>query len=264
MGSKQSRSNRPVVTETSNDYNPEDPTTWPEDALSFSDTNVPNEIIQLFQQLKDIKGDWKTHMHPKTEVLLWGFDHAIKEPILWPSPLPDLHSAVAVERQSGWSIFLDYEFRDRVEEQMGMMKPVLINGKKMSLSQRTPFAGEHHWMGDCPSKKFLEETYGPPILVVRGLNVWADVIGADSPSIVLYSDGTLIRGDKKMNDVTLKSLGIENLVESIENQHFSLSNWTDQPSSTVWYWNEGKEKKVSIYGDLFEFIRWKESKERTK
>ncbi len=96
-----------------------------------------------------------------------------------------------------------------------------------------------------------------PVFALIEYNPWAMVIGADSPSFVLYEDGTVVflrkEADENYRYYTCsissnKSLMAEFLYEArheLQND-YTLADWTDQ-TTTLFFW---KDKKVSVYGDI--------------
>jgi hypothetical protein len=98
-----------------------------------------------------------------------------------------------------------------------------------------------------------------PVFALIEYNPWAMVMGADSPSFVLYEDSTVIflrkESDKQYayyscniasNNLFQTKLNLSTR-QSLTNS-YELSSWTDQPT-TVYFWTD---KKISVYGSILE------------
>lgn len=95
-----------------------------------------------------------------------------------------------------------------------------------------------------------------PIIVLIERNPWLMVIGSDSPIFALYNNGYLIYFEKGKGYLSAK-LNKNQIKEFIPNKSFknlkpyySLSDWTDQPTNSIFYWENNKKYSVSVYGDL--------------
>jgi len=103
-----------------------------------------------------------------------------------------------------------------------------------------------------------------PVLVLMEHNPWLMVIGSDAPSFALYDDGTAIfvrrAGDAKAVlqsvrlerdelDDFLKSLPLEELSD-LQDSPYRASSATDQPTTVIHAWREGKHAAVAVYGDV--------------
>ncbi|PRP78642.1 NADH dehydrogenase subunit 11 [Planoprotostelium fungivorum] len=222
--------------------------------------DIPREMEELFETLLNVQipPEAVDYEPTKTEVLFWDYSYAPDVPKIWPPGYPDLESPSTVKRQTGYSIFMEGKLEPEVAEiiaGLGMKQPILINEKKMSISQRRPTPGEHFWMGECPSRKYVSDAYGPPRLVVQGLDCWMNVVGSESPSLVLYKDGTLLVGNKICQGVSLQSLGIDHHVKHIDQQHYEIGVGTDRPQSKIIFFPDDSEKKtVCISGDLSSWL----------
>lgn len=101
-----------------------------------------------------------------------------------------------------------------------------------------------------------------PVAILVEQNPWAMVIGAGLPSVVVYSDGTVLRADPNNQkesaylvsqirgnewDRLLKSIGSTPAFDGLK-ETYSVSGVTDQPTTTVVLYNKGRPKKVSVYG----------------
>lgn len=103
-----------------------------------------------------------------------------------------------------------------------------------------------------------------PRVVLLERDPWRLVIGSDSPTFVLYSDGLAIfrasdpasspsgylstRLSKVQYQALVSSISPEALVDLAASYTASLS--TDQPSNELHVWVNGRRKSVSVYGAL--------------
>lgn len=87
---------------------------------------------------------------------------------------------------------------------------------------------------------------------------WKMVVGSDSPTFILYEDGTAIFWDAKQkqyqytqldNTGVVKEMGELGNLGSLESD-YSLSNWTDQPTQVISFKLGNDVKTISIYGNL--------------
>ena len=103
-----------------------------------------------------------------------------------------------------------------------------------------------------------------PVLALVEHNPWLMVIGSDSPSFALYDDGTVIflkrvgEPDATIRTVKLEAAEFRRLVSSLPLQalidlpesEYTASSATDQTTTVVHTWRDGKRKSVSVYGDV--------------
>ena len=102
---------------------------------------------------------------------------------------------------------------------------------------------------------------GTPEIVLVESNPWAMVIGSDSPSLALYSDGSFIyRADKpadparpyrigRLSDADRDGLIVEARTDlALRKDSYEGSRATDQPSVTLALFDAGKRHAVSVYG----------------
>jgi len=107
------------------------------------------------------------------------------------------------------------------------------------------------------AKEGITMDANPKIVLVEH-NPWAMVVGSDSPSFALYDNGTVIFRNKKgellsakMGPDEIKKLTPDEAFFKLENR-YDATRWTDQPMNTVWTWQNGQKKGVTVYGDLRE------------
>lgn len=98
-----------------------------------------------------------------------------------------------------------------------------------------------------------------PVVVLIEFNPWLPAVGATSPLFVLYDNGqviyrrpegyvsTLLDADELVN--LMNQFAIDTSFFAL-NDHYDAVSKTDQPSSTLYVWQDGERKVVSIYGDL--------------
>lgn len=93
-------------------------------------------------------------------------------------------------------------------------------------------------------------------LILYERDPWLMAIGSDSPVFAHYSDGlTIFLSGKTYKSVCLKEaesaelLGRFSTLGDIE-PHYSSSDWTDQPTTELYFRNAGELKRVTIYGGL--------------
>lgn len=120
---------------------------------------------------------------------------------------------------------------------------------------------------DSPQLITTFEPYGPenplPRVVLIEYDPWNMVLGADSPTFVLYENGQVIYrrenadGEWEYASVFLNIEKRDALFETIVSPEFyalddyyEASEWTDQPNNWIWVWNKGKMKRVGVYGQL--------------
>ena len=103
-----------------------------------------------------------------------------------------------------------------------------------------------------------------PLIVLIERDPWLMVIGSDSPSFVLYDDGTLIflktleSGKKEYLYVSLDNGSLQKIVKELAppsdflklKDDYSLSDWTDQPTQEFIINLINFKKKVTVYGNL--------------
>lgn len=89
-------------------------------------------------------------------------------------------------------------------------------------------------------------------------NPWKMVVGSDSPTFILYKDGTAIfwNAERKEYQYTkLNKASVQKEVDGLVDlakleSNYSLSRWTDQPTQVLSIRIGNNLKKISIYGNL--------------
>lgn len=104
-------------------------------------------LLRVDEQRKHEGDAWLPN---RVEVMLWPYEYAPEESIVWPQKWPDLSATITVKRGEGsYSVFLPSEELPALREFLAKRRPrgaVLIDGKKMSASFRFPFPREELWM----------------------------------------------------------------------------------------------------------------------
>lgn len=84
------------------------------------------------------------------EVMLWPYEYAPDESIIWPAEWPDFESETTRKRgEDSYSIYLPAKTYPDLKKLLSTQKEkgaVLLNGKKMAASYRFPFPHEEKWM----------------------------------------------------------------------------------------------------------------------
>tara|TARA_R110002124_G_scaffold206251_6_gene372719 strand:- start:54 stop:965 length:912 start_codon:yes stop_codon:yes gene_type:complete len=99
-----------------------------------------------------------------------------------------------------------------------------------------------------------------PLVVLLTSDPWLMVIGSDSPTFALYSDGTAIfRTKSGLKSTNLDEAQKVSLVRAIGNQdlaalagHYEAANATDQPDNTLLVYSSNVPFYISVYGSMGE------------
>jgi hypothetical protein len=113
---------------------------------------LPKEVrafLERVEKERDKEGDpW---LPESIEVMLWPYEYAPEESIIWPEEWPDLNSKETRKRAEDlYSVFLPGKTYSELLRFISTRKEkgaVLINGKKMAISFRFPYPMEASWMG---------------------------------------------------------------------------------------------------------------------
>lgn len=109
---------------------------------------APSELVALFDQLTTFTGAQAEPWLPETiEVMIWDYNYAPDESIIWPSEWPDLNASNTVQRgDDSYSLFLSSEHLEELKlflasrNQKGAIE---MNGKKWAAGFRYPFPHEN-------------------------------------------------------------------------------------------------------------------------
>ena len=106
---------------------------------------------------------------------------------------------------------------------------------------------------EAPQAISSDEQAARPVVVFIETNPWLMVIGSDVPSFVLYDDGAVIyRKGENFLTAVLPANEMARIVASArladEVVNIEVSDWTDQPTTSVLLSANGKVSGVRIYG----------------
>ncbi len=114
---------------------------------------LPVEVAEIYERLSAFEWQGELPWLPNAvEVMIWPYEYAPEESIIWPEDWPDTRHPDAHQRGDGYSIYIpatEYQaLRDflRTRRQRGA---VLIDGRKWAASVRLPFPKEVRWMGQA-------------------------------------------------------------------------------------------------------------------
>jgi hypothetical protein len=112
---------------------------------------LPIEVADIYETLSAFEWHGETPWLPEAiEVMIWPYEYAPDESIIWPEGWPDTGHPDTYQRGDGYSLYIpatDYQaLRDflSTRHQRGA---VLIDGRKWAASVRFPFPKEARWMG---------------------------------------------------------------------------------------------------------------------
>ena len=97
-----------------------------------------------------------------------------------------------------------------------------------------------------------------PLVIMLTTDPWLMVIGSDSPSFALYSDGTTIfRTKAGLQATKLGKEQMDGVVQAFENPdlaalagRYEATAWTDQPDNNLLVYGRGTPFFISVYGSL--------------
>jgi hypothetical protein len=123
----------------------------------------------------------------------------------------------------------------------------------VSLVTVEPFSPAQDMERQSPRRGFQ------PLVMLTEFNPWAMVVGSDSPSFVLYENGTVIylKG-KGYVSVRLPQADVEVFVRGLARDtlarlkdSYTISEATDQPTTVLSFrTDDGSYKKISVYGSI--------------
>jgi hypothetical protein len=98
-----------------------------------------------------------------------------------------------------------------------------------------------------------------PVVMLTEFNPWAMVVGSDSPTFVLYENGTVIyqKGSGYVFaqltqadvDVFVRGMARDTLARLKDS--YTISEWTDQPTTVLSFrTDDGNYKKILVYGSI--------------
>jgi hypothetical protein len=101
-----------------------------------------------------------------------------------------------------------------------------------------------------------------PLVLLTEYNPWAMVIGSDSPTLALYTDGTIIywSGERRSGKYLTAMLGsseVENLLKSARLDDldglkacYAIADYTDQPTNVLVVETKNGYKTIEVYGAI--------------
>jgi len=111
---------------------------------------LPKGMWEVYSAIKSFdSSDAKEWLPDYIEVMLWPYEYAPDESIVWPDGWPDLEHATTKKRsKDSFSIYLPSEHFDELKSLLKTRKQkgaLLISGKKMAVSYRFPFPHDKLW-----------------------------------------------------------------------------------------------------------------------
>lgn len=97
-----------------------------------------------------------------------------------------------------------------------------------------------------------------PVVVLLSTDPWRMVIGSDSPTFALYSDGTVIFQQKDgYRSIKLTQIAMDEMLKPLARPElaqlsgrFEATSWTDQPDNHLLVYNQKMPFYISVYGSL--------------
>jgi sulfur carrier protein ThiS len=110
---------------------------------------LPKQLTALHELLSQLDFDGAEPWQPGyVEVMIWPYEYAPEESIIWPEEWPGIDSGSSYKRGDSYSIFLPGTKLQELREFLGTRKQrgaVEIGGKKWAASYRMVFPGEPVW-----------------------------------------------------------------------------------------------------------------------
>jgi len=117
-------------------------------------TKLPTAITEAFDKLRNFQASNSQPWLPdKVEVMVWPYEHASDQSIVWPQRWPHLDDPSTRKRGDSYSIFIPSAELPALKAFLASEKEkgaVAIDGKKFAASVRMPFPHESLWM--APAK----------------------------------------------------------------------------------------------------------------
>lgn len=111
---------------------------------------VPSPVVDAFDRLTAYSDPNAENWLPaKIEVMIWPYEYAPEQSIVWPSKWPGLQSAETVARGDSYSLFvpsIDYNELVAFLKTRSAKGAVEIGGKKWAVGLRFPFPQEDSWI----------------------------------------------------------------------------------------------------------------------
>ena len=110
----------------------------------------PEDFMKTYKALCEyVAPDAKPWVPPFVEVMLWGYDYAPEESIVWPNKWPKLDSPRTRKRGNSYSVFLDGTELQSLKDFVASRKEkgaVEVEGKKFAIAYRFTYPSEPVWM----------------------------------------------------------------------------------------------------------------------
>lgn len=117
-------------------------------------SRLPQRLLDTYGLLSAFERTDAVPWSPEAiEVLIWPYEYAPDESIVWPSRWPGLTHAETRPRGSSYSLFVPTSERAALREFLEGRRErgaVLIDGRKWAVSTRLPFPREDRWMKPGP------------------------------------------------------------------------------------------------------------------
>ena len=113
-------------------------------------SKLPPPVMNAFDRLRSFSASNARPWLPnKVEVMVWPYEYAPDQSIVWPKQWPDLKDPTTRKRGDSYSIFIPSSELPALKTLLASQKEkgaVKIDGKKWSASIRLPFPQEALWM----------------------------------------------------------------------------------------------------------------------
>jgi len=109
---------------------------------------VPSELLELYKYCSSMHRPGEEWIPRYVEVMVWPYDYAPEESIVWPNEWPNFKGPRAMQRGNSYSIFLDGNAKPELRRFLATRKEkgaVEIEGKKWAASWRDVFPSEPIW-----------------------------------------------------------------------------------------------------------------------
>ncbi|MNK13981.1 hypothetical protein D3C87_320750 [compost metagenome] len=112
---------------------------------------LPTEILDTYERLIAFERRDAVPWRPeKVEVMIWPYEYAPDESIIWPAGWPGITHVDTQQRGENYSLYISASEYLKLREFLGTRRSrgaVLIDGRKWAAQVRLPFPKEDRWMG---------------------------------------------------------------------------------------------------------------------
>lgn len=116
-------------------------------------SSLPEAVLTAFDRLRGFSSSGAQPWLPeKVEVMIWPYDYAPDQSIMWPKRWPGLKGPATRKQGNGYSIFLPSSDLPALRAFLGSRREkgaIEIDGQKWSASVRYPFPHEELWMASA-------------------------------------------------------------------------------------------------------------------